>query len=151
MQKLTIRKRRDRNNQQCRTLVYTTERLFKDLEGKVPEKEIAEIKGKIMELKELMKPAEKDVASIKKKTDEINELVQKMSTELYQKAGAQHQHGQPGQEDAQSYKDDNVVDADYEVRTTKGQGIKKPLVLFFMSNHHVFGYASLIHEGIRNS
>ena len=85
------------------TLVYTTERLFKDLEGKVPEKEIAEIKGKIMELKELMKPAEKDVASIKKKTDEINELVQKMSTELYQKAGAQHQHGQPGQEDAQSY------------------------------------------------
>src|SRR3990167_6315532 len=30
------------------TLVYTTERLFKDLEGKVPEKEIAE-KGKIME------------------------------------------------------------------------------------------------------
>ena len=106
-----------------------------------------------MELKELMKPAEKDVASIKKKTDEINELVQKMSTELYQKAGAQHQHRQPGQEDAQSIsKDDNVVDADYEVKDDKRARNKKPLVFIFrMSNHHVFGYASLIHEGIRNS
>src|SRR3990167_9358019 len=60
-----------------------------------------EIKGKIIELRELMKPAEKDVASIKKKMDEINEMVQKMSTELYQKAGQQYKqsHGQSGGEE----------------------------------------------------
>ncbi|HLC50320.1 MAG TPA: Hsp70 family protein, partial [Candidatus Nanoarchaeia archaeon] len=108
------------------TLVYTTERLFKDLEGKVPEKEIAEVKGKIMELKELMKPAEKDVASLKKKTDEINELVQKMSTELYQKAGAQYQQQHPEQgehagHESTNPKDDKVVDADYEVKDEKGK------------------------------
>ena len=103
------------------TLVFTTERLFKELEGKVPSKEVEEIKGKIIELKELLKPAEKDVASIKKKMDEINEMVQKMSTELYQKAGQQYQqqHGQKTNEEAEETKsknDDNVVDADYEMK-----------------------------------
>jgi len=110
-------------------LVYTTERLFKDLEGKVPEKEVGEIKGKILELKELLKPAEKDVDAIKKKMEEINELVQKMSTELYQKAGAQHQqqHGQKANEDAEGPKPngDNVVDADYEVKDEEKKGKKK--------------------------
>ena len=49
-------------------------------------------------------------------------------------------------------KDDNVVDADYEVKDDKRARNKKALSFIFrMSNHHVFGYASLIHEGIRNS
>ena len=110
---------------QADNLVYTTEKLFKDLEGKVPEKEIGEVKGKILELKELLKPAEKDVVAIKKKVDEINELVQKMSTELYQKAGQQykeshkeHSAEESGEEaeEPKSKKDDNVVDADYEMK-----------------------------------
>ncbi|MBI2657583.1 molecular chaperone DnaK [Candidatus Woesearchaeota archaeon] len=105
---------------QADNLVYTTEKLFKDLEGKVPEKEISEIKGRIMELKELLKPAEKDTGAIRKKFDEINEMVQKMSTELYQKAGQQHQqqHGQQASEETEekSKNNDNVVDADYEVK-----------------------------------
>ena len=37
-------------------LVYSTEKLMKDFEGKVDSKELGEIKGKIMELKELLKP-----------------------------------------------------------------------------------------------
>ena len=88
---------------QADNLVYTTEKLFKDLEGKVDAKEIETVKGKILELKELLKPAEKDVASIKKKIDEINEMVQKMSTELYQKAGAQYQqqHEQQANEETE--------------------------------------------------
>ncbi len=115
---------------QADNLVYTTEKLFKDLEGKVPEKEIGEIKGKILELKELLKPQQKDVEAIKKKIDEINELVQKMSTELYQKAGQQYQqqHGQQTNEEAEekkSKKDDNVVDADYEVKDEEKKGKKK--------------------------
>ncbi|MBI1935388.1 molecular chaperone DnaK [Candidatus Woesearchaeota archaeon] len=117
---------------QADNLVYTTEKLFKDLEGKVPEKEIGDIKGKIIELKELLKPAEKDAAAIKKKVDEISEMVQKMSTELYQKAGAQYKQEHPqgsgeqheGHSESPHPKDDNVVDADYEVKDEK-KGKKK--------------------------
>ncbi|MBI2650361.1 molecular chaperone DnaK [Candidatus Woesearchaeota archaeon] len=106
---------------QADNLVYATEKLFKDFEGKVPEKEISEVKGKIIELKELLKPADKDVDAIKKKVDEINEMVQRMSTELYQKAGQQYkqEHGQQTNEEPEEKKsknDDNVVDADYEVK-----------------------------------
>ena len=111
---------------QADNLAYTTERLFKDLEGKVDSKEVDTVKGKIMELKELLKPVEKDVAALKKKMDEINEMVQKMSTELYQKAGQQYKQSHPeGQEhqgqadEGPQPKDENVVDADYEVKDEK--------------------------------
>jgi len=109
---------------QADNLVYATEKLFKDLEGKVSSKEIEEVKGKILELKELLKPAEKDVPAIKKKMDEINEMVQKMSTELYQKAGAQHKqtHEQGAEAENPKQDDENVVDADYEM---KDEGKKK--------------------------
>ena len=118
---------------QADNLVYATEKLFKDLEGKVPEKEIGEVKGKILELKELLKPAEKDVDAIKRKVDEVNELVQKMSTELYQKAGQQYKEAHKGhgaeesseaESGSQSHKtdDDNVVDADYEVKDEGKKG-----------------------------
>ena len=115
---------------QADNLVYTTEKLFKDLEGKVDNKELGDVKGKIMELKELLKAEPKDVPSVKKKVDEINEMVQKISTELYQKAGAQYQQSHPqggdqahasGNENARP-NDDHVVDADYEV---KDEGKKK--------------------------
>jgi len=108
---------------QADNLVYTTEKLFKDLEGKVSSKEIEEVKGKILELKELLKPAEKDVPAIKRKIDEINEMVQKMSTELYQKAGQQYKEAHKGggeestgENESPKGNDDNVVDADYEVK-----------------------------------
>jgi len=115
---------------QADNLVYTTEQLFKDFEGKVSSKEIEEVKGKILELKELLKPQEKDVDAIKKKMDEINEVVQKLSTELYQKAGQQQQqqHGQQPNEETEEKKsknDDNVVDADYEVKDEEGKKGKK--------------------------
>ncbi len=115
-------------------LVYSSEKMFKDLEGKVPEKELGDIKGKILELKELLKPAEKDVPALQKKMDEINEMVQKMSTELYQKAGAQYKQEHPQESGEQSNeghsgnnhpKDENVVDADYEVKDEGKKGKKK--------------------------
>ncbi|MEK0322574.1 MAG: molecular chaperone DnaK, partial [Nitrosopumilus sp.] len=67
------------------TLVYSTEKLFKEFKGKVDNKELETVKGKVMELKELLKPEKKDIAAIKAKMDEVNQLVQKMSTEMYQK------------------------------------------------------------------
>ena len=112
---------------QADSLAYSTEKLFKDFEGKVDSKELGTVKGKIMELKELLKPDKKDIAAIKKKVDEVNELVQKMSTEMYQKvsqeqAKRQQQQGQGGATENSEKNDDNVVDAEYEV---EDEGKKK--------------------------
>ncbi|MBI2650886.1 molecular chaperone DnaK [Candidatus Woesearchaeota archaeon] len=97
-------------------LVYSTEKLFKDFEGKVDSKELETVKGKIMELKELLKAEKKDVAAVKRKMDEVNELIQKMSTEMYQKVAEEQAKKQ--QKDTAKPKDDeddeNVVDAEYK-------------------------------------
>ncbi len=115
---------------QADALVFSTEKLFKDFEGKVDSKELETVKGKIMELKELLKPDKKDVAAIKKKVDEVNQLVQKMSTEMYQKvaqeqAKKQQQGAQAGPTtENKGKKDEKVVDAEYKVEDEK-KGKKK--------------------------
>ena len=105
---------------QADNLVYSTEKLMKDFEGKVDSKELGEIKGKIMELKELLKPEKKDVDALKKKLDEVNELVQKASTELYQKAAQeQASRQQEAGKEEKKKKDDKVVDAEYKDKSEK--------------------------------
>ncbi len=106
------------------TLIYSTEKLFKDMKGKVDDKKIEEIQKMIDELKKLMEPEKKDVAAIKKKYDEINEKVQAMSTEMYQKVaeeqakqqqaagGAEGAQPGAGKEKAGKDKDEKVVDAE---------------------------------------
>jgi len=115
------------------SLVFSAKQVFKDMEGKVDKKELETVKGKVMELEELLKPEKKDIAAVKKKYDEVNEAVQKLSTELYQKmaqeqqanqqqdAGAQagHQDEGPSAGKSKKKKDDNVVDADYKVEDEK--------------------------------
>jgi molecular chaperone DnaK len=101
-------------------LVYSTEKLFKEFEGKVDNKELETVKGKVMELKELLKPEKKDIAAVKAKMDEVNQLVQKMSTEMYQKVAQEQakkqQQGQAGpQPSGNGKKDEKVVDAEYKV------------------------------------
>jgi molecular chaperone DnaK len=110
---------------QADALVFTSEKMFKDFEGKVDSKELETVKGKIMEMKELLKPDKKDIAALKKKMDEVNQLVQKMSTEMYQKVAEEQAKKQkePGKAGASSgtaeKKDDKVVDADYKVEDEK--------------------------------
>ncbi len=96
-------------------LVYTTEKLFKDFEGKVAGKELETVKGRIMELKELLRAVNKDISSIKPKMDEVNQLVQKMSTELYQKAAEEKAKSNPQGNGKGNAGDENVVDAEYKV------------------------------------
>ena len=114
------------------TLVYSTEKLFKDFEGKVGSKELETVKGKVMELKELLKPQDKDVSAIKAKMDEVNELVQKMSTEMYQKVAQEQAKKQEGQgqqagskENGKDESGENVVDAEYEVKDDNKDDNKK--------------------------
>ncbi|MBU1975352.1 MAG: molecular chaperone DnaK [Nanoarchaeota archaeon] len=103
------------------TLVYSTEKLLKDFEGKADSKEIDLIKKEISELKTLLEPEKKDADAIKKKMDGINEKIQKISTEMYQKVAEeqakaqQAQAGaQPGGETPPGGKKDDVVDAEFK-------------------------------------
>jgi len=114
---------------QADTLVYTTEKTFKELEGKVPEKETKAIKDKVDALKKLLEAKDKDYAKLKSVMDELNEIAQKASAELYKhaqekaaKEGAgSHPHGDGSEHGAHGEghgHDDNVVDA--EVVDKKG-------------------------------
>ncbi len=97
------------------TLVYSTEKLFKDMEGKVDGKKLEEVKKLVEELKKLLEPEKKDVEAIKKKLDEVNEKVQAMSTEMYQKV-AEEQAKQKQQAEVppkdEGKKKEKVVDAE---------------------------------------
>ncbi len=110
---------------QADALVYSSEKLFKDFAGKVDNKELETVKGKVLELKELLKPEKKDAKTIKAKMDEVNEIVQKLSTELYQKASKQHagQEEQGNDSEGPQEPKEKVVDA--EVVDEKKKGKKK--------------------------
>ncbi|MBN1155977.1 molecular chaperone DnaK [Candidatus Woesearchaeota archaeon] len=114
---------------QADTLVYTSEKIFKDMEGKVDESKLKEVKDEISDLKKLLEPQQKDAEKIKQKLDEINQKMQALSTELYQKASQEHSKAQGGQEQQQTQeeggekeeekpkkkgKKGKVVDADYK-------------------------------------
>ncbi|MBR9690134.1 molecular chaperone DnaK [Candidatus Woesearchaeota archaeon] len=108
----TKRKEEVETINQADTLVFTSEKLFKDFEGKVDDKQLKEVKAEVDELKKLLEPEKKDVDKIKKKMDEINDKVQKMSTELYQKAAAAQAQAQAEPEIKSGKKDEKVVDAE---------------------------------------
>jgi molecular chaperone DnaK len=111
------------------TLIYTSEKLFKDFEGKVDSKEIESVKEEIEGLKKLMETADqgsagssksdsmkeekRDASAIKKKMEEINQKIQALSTELYKKASEEQAkkqgqaHGQSQQSNAAGEDDDD--------------------------------------------
>ncbi|MFH1506498.1 MAG: molecular chaperone DnaK [archaeon] len=108
---------------QADTLIYTSEKLFKDLKGKVDDKGLDEVKKEIEDLKKLMEPKEKPIDKIKKKLEEINEKIQKLSTEMYQRVAQEQAKAQQAQGEAEpegkkgkkgKKNDEKVVDADYE-------------------------------------
>jgi len=109
---------------QADTLVYTTEKLLKEVEGKVDNKKLDEIKGYTEGLKNLLKEEKKDVSKIKQKMEEMNKIVQEASTELYKKV-AEEQAKQQKTEPEKEKKDEKVVDADYEVKDEEKTKKKK--------------------------
>jgi molecular chaperone DnaK len=97
------------------TLVYSTEKLLKDMGDKVETSKLQDIQKLIDELKKLLKPDKKDISAIKKKVEEVNTKVQAVSTELYQKVAEEQQKqqkagAQPGAK--AGAKDEKVVDAE---------------------------------------
>ncbi|MGV3487135.1 MAG: molecular chaperone DnaK [Tuberibacillus sp.] len=91
-------------------LVFTTEKTLKDLADKVDESE----KKKAEEAKDELKKAleANDIEAIRKAKDSLQEIVQNLSVKLYQQMAQEQQAGQSG--GAETKKDDNVVDAEYE-------------------------------------
>ena len=92
---------------QADNLVYTTEKLLKEVENRIDNKKIEEIKKHTTELNKLVQ--EKDISKIKQKIEELNKMVQEASIELYKKATEQ----------SANKKDDDIVDADYETKDNK--------------------------------
>ena len=62
---------------QADTLIYTTEKAMKDMEGKVDQKKLDPIKKQVDELKKLMEPEKKDIAKIKV-TDKLQVKMEKL-------------------------------------------------------------------------
>jgi len=119
---------------QADTLIYTTEKTLKDMKGKVEDKKLKEIEGKIGELKKLMEPKKKDIAAIKKKLEEVNQIAQQAATELYQKVAAEQakkqaasgKAGKKREKEESDDTDEKVVDAEVvEEEEEKGKKGKR--------------------------
>ncbi len=96
-----------RNN--ADSMVYQTEKTLKDLEGKISDSEKSKVEEKLNELKKALEG--NDIEEIKKKTEELTQEFYNISQKIYDQT--QGQGSEPG--GANDTKDDDVVDADYEV------------------------------------
>jgi molecular chaperone DnaK len=116
---------------QADSLIYTTEKLLKDMESKIDESKIKVVKNKLESLREEISKENKNVDEIRKKIDELTVAVQEISVELYSKkeskdseasnsssedqnTGQRNKHG--NENDSETSGGDNVYEADYEVK-----------------------------------
>ena len=95
-----------RNN--ADTLVYQTEKTLKDMEGKISKDEKSKVEGKLSELKKALEGNDTD--EIKKKTEELTTEFYAVSQKMYENASKQSENTSDN-----NGKDDDFVDADYEV------------------------------------
>lgn len=96
-------------------MVYQTEKLMKDLEGKISEDEKKDIEAKLADLKKASEGSDYD--DMKKKTEDLTQAFYKVSEQLYkQSAEAGAAGAEAGAQGPEEHKgDDDVVDGDYEV------------------------------------
>lgn len=88
------------------SLVYSSEQLLKELDGKVSAQLKENVEKEIEALKKLLEPEEKDLDAIKEQLSKAQQTIQEASNELYSKAQAE----QAGEQK----EDEDVVDAEYE-------------------------------------
>jgi molecular chaperone DnaK len=101
---------------QADTLVYTAEKLFDDMKGKVSDSKLDDVKKEVDEIKKLLQEEPKDIGKIKTALDDVNKHIQDLSVEMYQKVAEEQQkkgQGSQEQEEDSEAKDDNVVDAEF--------------------------------------
>lgn len=102
-------------------MVYQTEKLMKDLEGKISEDEKKDIEAKLADLKKASEGTDYD--DMKKKTEDLTQAFYKVSEKLYkQNAEAGAAGAEAGAQGSEEHKgDDDVVDGDFEVVDEDGK------------------------------
>jgi molecular chaperone DnaK len=105
------------------TMAHSVENTLKEIKDKITEDEKQNIENALKELKKAL--TGDDLDEIKKKTDELSEILQKVSTNLYQKAAqkasSQQASGSSEKQEGDSWSghpsdDDKTIDADYKVK-----------------------------------
>lgn len=98
---------------QADSLVYQTEKSFKDFEGKISEAEMEPIKKALEELKTAA--AGENLEEIKEKSEAVTKVLYPLIEKMYQQTGGAAPGGMGANSGAgaQSNPDDNVVDAEY--------------------------------------
>ena len=105
---------------QADTILYSTEKMLKDLGDKVTSDEKQKVEEALTKLKEVLKSD--DIQAIKSAIEAVNSSMYPISQRMYQQAQqqqAQQQEQGPGQgqgQQGQSGSDEPVYDADYEVK-----------------------------------
>ena len=122
--------------------VYGAEKMLEDMKDKLEQKQVVELQEKITGLRDELKKEPKDAAALKRKMGEMNKFLEGIGSEIYKKAAEErakkgeaeggspdsdsgphnhpknHNHG-PKKRRSGSDEDDEVVDADYEVKDDK--------------------------------
>jgi len=95
------------------TMVYQTEKILKDLEGKISAEEKAKAQAAADALKKAIES--NDTAQMKQKTDELTKVFNDLAQKLYAQAGQQARpDGGAGFDQGAAAPGDDVVDADFE-------------------------------------
>lgn len=95
------------------TMVYQTEKILKDLEGKISAEEKAKAQAAADALKKAIES--NDTAQMKQKTDELTKVFNDLAQKLYAQAGQQAgPDGGAGFSQGGAAPGDDVVDADFE-------------------------------------
>ncbi len=95
-------------------LIYSAERLTKELAGKISKEQSEQVTKTVSELREAM--AGKDVGAIKQKLDALQKVLQEIGTAAYQQVAQQQQASAAAQTASpQGDKKEQPVDVDYKV------------------------------------
>ncbi len=109
---------------QADSMIYQAEKTIKEFKEKADKTQIDNLQKAVDDLKEAV--GGNDIEDIKNKTEELTKPLYELTTAMYQKAQAEGQ-GSPGEgagpggEGTPGGEDENVVDADYEVKDDSGQ------------------------------
>ncbi|HZK18422.1 MAG TPA: molecular chaperone DnaK, partial [Clostridia bacterium] len=109
---------------QADSMIYQAEKTIKDFKEKADKSQIDNLQNAVDALKEAV--GGNDIDDIKNKTEELTKPLYELTTAMYQQAQAEGQSTQSdgtggGPEAAPGGEDENVVDADYEVKDDSEQ------------------------------
>jgi molecular chaperone DnaK len=98
---------------QADNMIYTAERLSKELAAKISKEQSESVTKSVSELREAL--AAKDVGAIKQKLEALQKVLQEIGTAAYQQVGQQQASGEPSPSSATQGEKKDAVDVDYKV------------------------------------